>query len=570
MDSNTSIGGLFCQRNQFCVPSYQRAYSWEVDAGVNVQVAQFLSDIKEHNPSRKYFLGHFLFSRADSDKREVYEVIDGQQRLTTVVIFMSCLIAECRRRGMTDIDGIEIDELVETYLIHRFIKFLTVAEDRSFFEDRIVRMDEAATTKTSRSSERRISKAANYFAREFKKCTDAQLCEWGLTIHNARVTTFVIEGESAKEVATQVFAFQNDRGKSLTNLEVVKAFLMNKVYQCSEDAEGYIPSIESAFASIYAKSELIKNPEDRILGWHCQAFLPAADDSAVDAIKAAMARSKEKDRWAVNFSTRLAQTFDYIIQVEYEERYSSGLIPDLCFLDQAHSMPLLIKLHHIGVLEDRKMKETVLRMIEAILFKMTFTVGGFRKNDLVDYALKLSKENFDTDFMPKLRDTVQKGFMWYWDFNGDCLRFFTERRSHYQSNIKYVLYKYENWLRDTADHPIPRLTPNEYRAVFSANKRVEHTLDHITPVQPSFTTYSDEFVHNWLNNIGNLSLLTWSANSSKKDNNPVNKEVRRKYALPYLSQREIYDVLCKGKWGKDEIDARRERIIKFVRDQWGV
>lgn len=80
------------------------------------------------------YLGHFLFSRVETDSFK-YEVIDGQQRLTTVVIFMSCVISECRRRGLADIRGIEVDELTETYLKHRIQKFMTVAEDRSFFSE---------------------------------------------------------------------------------------------------------------------------------------------------------------------------------------------------------------------------------------------------------------------------------------------------------------------------------------------------------------------------------------------------------------------------------------------------
>ena len=566
MDSTTTIGELFGAKIQFCVPNYQRAYAWQVDSGVNIQVAQFLRDIIEHNPSRRYYLGHFLFSKVDTFR---YEVIDGQQRLTTVVIFMSCVISECRRRGISKIGDIEVDELVETYLKHRIQKFMTVAEDRSFFEDRIVLMNEKAIRKTNRSSEVRIQEAAKYFMKELKKCKDAELQRWYLTIHTAHITTFVVEGSSAKEVATQIFAFQNDRGKKLTNLEIVKAFLMNQVYQHSEDAEGYIPPIESAFAAIYSQSELVKTPEDTILNWHCQAFLPASADTAVEVIKGVLSSSKEKDRWAVNFSTQLAKTFNFIIDVEKNEERYSGYIADLCYLDKADSMPLLIKLHHIGVLEDQKKSDMVLRMIEAILFKMTFTTGRYRTNDLIRFARELSKENFDSEFMPRLTYATQYGFKSYWDFNGDCLRYFKENTSHYDSDIKYVLYKYENWLRDRANPRQQHLSIDECRAVFR-EKRLENTLDHITPQEPNFTKYSEEFVNNWLSNIGNLSLLTWSGNSSKSNNNPVDPDVREKFNQVFLAQKEIYDVLCKGTWGEKEISDRRDRIVEFVKEQWGL
>lgn len=568
MDSTTTVGELFGSKIQFCVPNYQRAYAWQVDAGVNIQVKQFLCDIKEHNISRRYYLGHFLFSKVEADSFK-YEVIDGQQRLTTVVIFMSCVISECRNRGLIDIKGIEVDELAEIYLKHRIQKFMTVAEDRIFFEDRIVLMNEGAQRRTNRSSEVRIDEAAKYFSQELKKASNSELEDWCQIIHKAHITTFVVEGSSSKEVATQIFAFQNDRGKKLTNLEIVKAFLMNQVYQYSDDADGYIPSIESAFASIYSESELIKTSEDTILNWHCQAFLPASADTAVEVIKGVVSSSTEKDRWAINFSAQLAKTFHFIKNVEkFEERYS-GYIADLCYLDKADSMPLLIKLHHIGVLEDQKKSDSVLRMIEAILFKMTFTTGGYRTNELIKFARELSKENFDSEFMTRLANATQHGFKSYWDFNGNCLQFFKERKWHYSPNIKYVLYKYENWLRDNAKPRLPHLSIDECRAIFR-EKKLENTLDHITPQEPDFTTYSEDFINDWLSNIGNLSLLTWSGNSSKSNHNPVNPIEREKYNQVFLTQKEIYAALCKGAWGAKEISDRRDRIVEFVKAQWGV
>ena len=137
------------------------------------------------------------------------------------------------------------------------------------------------------------------------------------------------------------------------------------------------------------------------------------------------------------------------------------------------------------------------------------------------------------------------------------------------SRVKYVLYKYENWLRDNAKPRLPHLSIDECRAIFR-EKKVENTLDHITPQKPDFKKYSEEFVNNWLSNIGNLSLLTWSGNSSKGKNNPVDPDVREKYNQVFLAQKEIYEVLCKGTWGEKEISDRRDRIVEFVKEQWGL
>ena len=97
MESQTTVRELFhVEGIQFSIPSYQRAYSWEVDKD-RKQVRQFLTDLKEQNPNKRYFFGHFLFERDGSSSKHYY-VIDGQQRLTTIIIFMACAIRELQKR----------------------------------------------------------------------------------------------------------------------------------------------------------------------------------------------------------------------------------------------------------------------------------------------------------------------------------------------------------------------------------------------------------------------------------------------------------------------------------------
>jgi uncharacterized protein with ParB-like and HNH nuclease domain len=99
MERQSTIKKLFHEEGiHFSIPPYQRAYSWEYDKDKK-QVQQFIIDIKEQNPNKKYFLGHFLFEKDEINENK-YWVIDGQQRLTTVVIFFSCLIRELEERKM--------------------------------------------------------------------------------------------------------------------------------------------------------------------------------------------------------------------------------------------------------------------------------------------------------------------------------------------------------------------------------------------------------------------------------------------------------------------------------------
>ena len=90
MDSIT-IKTLFCSKERFIIPEYQRAYSWS-----KPQREQLIQDLRD--AKNNYYLGHYLFEKREG-YLDTYFIIDGQQRMTTIVIFMSC-IAQTRHNTM--------------------------------------------------------------------------------------------------------------------------------------------------------------------------------------------------------------------------------------------------------------------------------------------------------------------------------------------------------------------------------------------------------------------------------------------------------------------------------------
>lgn len=218
MDNQTTIGRLFGEDMiTFVIPSYQRAYSWKVGRdGKSGQVDMYLNDIKDQPRDSEYFLGHYLFEETSKNR---YEVIDGQQRLTTTVIFMSCLVKELRERNIGTFEynntTYATEQIYERYLQPRYgsQKFETVPEDTSVFNNLVIKCGSANDKKdTGRMSEQRIREAAIYFLENMKERTNEILYRWFSIIDNAIITTFLLSGDSAKLTATQIFAFQNDRG----------------------------------------------------------------------------------------------------------------------------------------------------------------------------------------------------------------------------------------------------------------------------------------------------------------------------------------------------------------------
>jgi hypothetical protein len=100
MEASTTIRQML-RGNEISVPGYQRAYSWDSrddDRDIKTQTDVFLADIKQHignNVQTQYYLGHFLFEKIQSPvlgrPSNRFYVIDGQQRLTTIVILMSAV-----------------------------------------------------------------------------------------------------------------------------------------------------------------------------------------------------------------------------------------------------------------------------------------------------------------------------------------------------------------------------------------------------------------------------------------------------------------------------------------------
>lgn len=80
------IGELLARQRKYTVPAYQRNYSWTED-----QVGELWRDLTEAmNEGRpEYFLGAIVLQQVEKDQE--YLVIDGQQRLTTILLLLAAI-----------------------------------------------------------------------------------------------------------------------------------------------------------------------------------------------------------------------------------------------------------------------------------------------------------------------------------------------------------------------------------------------------------------------------------------------------------------------------------------------
>ena len=94
---NKQVRSLFSYSNkQLCIPRYQRDYSWKKKE-IDEFFKDILSGIEVNNTkvtNTEYFLGTILLAGDFNDHIKEIDVIDGQQRITTITIFLSVLASK--------------------------------------------------------------------------------------------------------------------------------------------------------------------------------------------------------------------------------------------------------------------------------------------------------------------------------------------------------------------------------------------------------------------------------------------------------------------------------------------
>ena len=76
---------LFDTEAHYVIPRYQRAYAWE-----DKEIVQLIDDINDSTGD--YYIGSLVVAKV-KDKVETYEVVDGQQRLTTLYLLLHYLVS---------------------------------------------------------------------------------------------------------------------------------------------------------------------------------------------------------------------------------------------------------------------------------------------------------------------------------------------------------------------------------------------------------------------------------------------------------------------------------------------
>jgi hypothetical protein len=572
-----TLRDLFDGTKIFQIPNYQRAYAWE-----KKQLEEFMTDFENQMPGKAYFFGTILFRTAPKqDRFEMIEIVDGQQRITTLMMYIKLLLDRLKE---TDQD-IELD--LNTYVRYsgRY-KLRVLQADNVFFENYILAGNDGSNYITT-PSQRRLWSARRILLQRVNGYSPEKVREILTIIENTQVLTYSVEDNAE---ATLIFEVTNDRGKRLTNLEKTKSFLMHKTYLASSDPEADLERIQDNFVEIYRDFEAIQElgiGEDSILQYHfiaCESWASNNQEKQyvqyVDRIKAAVNGRFAKDHTSTmefikRYTRELRESYA-VMKILQLEPGTYGL-QDLTALGrQAVFFPLLIKTFKLDTAQNKPNFKRVVRLAEIISFR----VWGVRRrrSDTGRDTLYALARDFNGDYkalINRLKQFIQ-------DYANDNefsnrLRDPALYENLAGSDQRYLFWKYENHLRST-ERPIASEMP--YEEFAPQDHRLRLSIEHIAPQNPDKSRVvtdqsilpglTKEFSEKFLHSLGNLTIDPLSANSSKSNQDFTSKDNTHFRRAPFKTQNELVDFLnpATGQWDEESIKKRAAKILSFARDYW--
>ena len=564
MDTKTTIRKIFAG-NKIIVPKYQRAYSWETPndkSWIKTHTNVFLNDLIEYknsNAKTPYYFGHFLFAEKSNSE---FHVIDGQQRLTTTIIFLSTLFKRLKKLRNGKLK--EEEQFCYEDILKRGerINFYTVDYDNLLFRDYVVNQSKNDKNGLKTSSAKRIVKAFDFFNDQLAEKDEKFLVEILDVIINANCTTHIVTDEAE---AIQMFIFQNNRGKSPSSLEIIKAqFMYNIHLYGNNQTDDLLGEIKERFEEIYKSISLIEANinEDDVLTYTLRVFYNSLyEGNAIEKINKELANSDCVD-FIKNFTFVLAESFEKLkLFYTVDEKKYLGIHSLIKLGSIATAIPFILKAYKFD-LPKNEIERLSLSLANLVLrhrligtrADMTSRINGVFREFTID----------NSDIQPiinRINRMKTETSYWWGHWNNDKL--FSALQGDINHGIaKYILWNYENYIRKNGKSGYKPIRLDEIE---------KPELEHIAPQKEpdkkphGYGKYDDEFYREFLNNIGNFLLLSKSHNSSI-GNNPFYDKIND---YDYLFQQREIKKMTKDDliWDKNKIQKRKDIIIKFVVDK---
>ncbi len=599
-DGKQSIKNIFVEETYFEIPNYQRSYAWK-----EKQLKDFLDDFSHTENYKKYYYGTILLQKKDdanedSDSADdTYEIVDGQQRLTTLVIFIKCLIERLNAIGETS----EADELYKKYIKYKNNYVLQLQDqDDGYFKSFILAENSGATPKTP--AQNNLCFAKSYFAKTLKDSDKDELIGFKTRIQAANCLVYSVNDRNE---AAMIFETTNDRGKVLTNLEKTKSYLMYKVSTTLKKNNSLLNTIQQGFNDIYNtyegmsgnkkfnlnedsiqqymfiafedwKNKKINNKSVKAYQHYLEELKEKINKLVVNVTDSSDGESKEKNEqilndYIENYINNLKTAFN-AISIMFGKKYE--FFYRLLALDRMASIyPLLIKAYSLDKDEDKSNFMNLCKWLEIFCFR-GLTILKYQSNKYQDPLFCLARD-FKGDFESLFMDIKTKIIQL-----GDDEKFIERLKDkdfyidYYSPDKNYFFWSYENYLREKDG-----FSPLSFDDLWQTEPRKKLTIEHIVAQKgdkDKNRILQDEkfakvgqrkyFDKNYLHSIGNLTIDPLSANARKSNNEVKDKDSLYFTKAPLMSQNELDNFMENGNWTQNSISMRANKLIVFAKQKW--
>lgn len=210
------IGKLFSSDFFFKIPDYQRPFAWDEN-----NFTDLIDDLNSAQKDQQYFLGTLVLHKRDAKNN--YDVVDGQQRLTSLLILIACLrdlISD--RKFKEQLQGKIVQEENKVDGIPE--KPRIDVKDRAIFRELILNTDGTETKKRPEDlvePENRYLQAIKIFKSKLSAFNQDELEKFTQFVNQRCVIIYL--STSTFDDAFKLFTIVNDRGKQLRRIDILKA-----------------------------------------------------------------------------------------------------------------------------------------------------------------------------------------------------------------------------------------------------------------------------------------------------------------------------------------------------------
>jgi alkylated DNA nucleotide flippase Atl1 len=554
--NDDTIKGLIEGLKQFEVPIWQRQYTWHLG-----QHEQLWSDLLEQyenlgcesSPGTGHFFGSVVLAPRDPAATGVshFQVIDGQQRLTTLMLLLCGL-----RDVAADDDESAVERYNDLYLLNRYsegedrFRLLPSTQDRGPFVGWVLREPDSGSGDL-------ISKAYRFYRNRIEDLRDRD------DLNLERLTTAALERLEIVEITTQsgdnvhrIFQSLNGTGIPLSQADLLRNHLFMLLPSRSDQvyAEVWRPmeeEIDVANLEGLARLDLMRRgkviPRGHVYAEHARQL------SAIDGNEDAVEERVRDLALRASFYKRLIDPAS-----EHDRDAQAGL-QRLARWGAQTSYPVLMMafdLRHRELIDDAGFARAV-ALIESFLVRRQ--LGRIPTNALNRlFVALIPRLPEDEQFVDALHYELSRDRL-YWLTDAEIheavrrVPFFHVGRGHQR---KMILERLER----SFGHP-------EIVDFDEANLQVEHIMpqtlsaewrNHIESLGQDPDKVHDELLHT----LGNLTLTAFNGTLS-------NSPIERKAEIYGASHLELNRALAESEaWGEEQILTRAEALAETIAEVW--